>query len=115
MSDKLDPAFLEEIGGMLGQLQAFHKMSVALYEPQVEYIIRNGITDNNQIEHLLDRLIDCAGMCEEGLILFRLLCQYYFPINAEATATYVLSYRDLYDSDEDGEESDESQIKNIRF
>jgi hypothetical protein len=72
MSDEIDPAFFREICGMVEQLQELTKISLAQLEPQVEYIIRNRITDNNEIEHLLDSLLDCAGMSDDGLLLFKL-------------------------------------------
>jgi hypothetical protein len=93
---------------MVEQLQELTKISLAQLEPQVEYIIRNSITDNNEIEHLLDSLLDCAGMSDDGLLLFKRLCRYYFPINEAATADYVYIYRDLYDSAGEDKSAEES-------
>ncbi len=106
MSDEIDPALIQEIGGMFERLQELNKISLAQLEPQVDYVIRNHITDNNQVEHLLDSLIDCAGMSEDGLLLFKRLCRYYYAIDPGTTAQYIHSYRDLYLSD--GEEDDDS-------
>ncbi len=106
MSDEIDPALIQEIGGMFERLQELNKISLAQLEPQVDYVIRNHITDNNQVEHLLDSLIDCAGMSEEGLLVFKRLCRYYFPIDPNTTAEYILLYRELYDSDDGDEDAD---------
>ena len=91
--------YMQEIGGMIKQVQEITKKAVSLIEPQVNAIIRNKMTDNNQIETLLDRLFDYAGMDENGLILFKRLCRYYYGLNPKVTADYIYAYRDLYDSD----------------
>jgi|GEM_PF-3383165 len=36
--------------------------------------------------------------------LRRILCRHYYFIDAEAAADYVLTYRDMWDSEESGEE-----------
>jgi hypothetical protein len=103
MGDDIEPKFLEDIGEMIERIQAITQETTAQIKPKVLYIIRNNINDNNQIERLLDSLLDCAGMCDEGLYLFKRLCRYYYPINPQATAEYVYAYRDLYDSDNEEE------------
>ena len=66
--------------------------------PSVQSIIQSRSRDQRQIEHLLDRLLDCACI-PEGLALFRTLCRYYFTLNPTATASYVGAYRDMWDRD----------------
>ena len=100
MNDDINADFMKDIHEMVTGLQALTKEAVLLIEPQVNNIIRNKIKDSNQIETLLDRLIDYAGMDEKGLCLFKRLCRYYYPINPRVTTDYVYDYRDLYDSDE---------------
>ena len=97
----VDVKFTQEIGGMIKQIQELTKEAVSLVEPDVNYIIRNNITDRKQIEALLDRLLDYAGMDDNALLLFRRLCRHYYFINPRGTAEYVYSYRDMYDSEDD--------------
>jgi hypothetical protein len=99
MDDDVNPKLLKDIGEMIEKIQAITQEATAQLKPQVLYIIRNNITAHNQIERLLDSLLDYAGMCDDGLYLFKRLCRYYYPINPQATAEYVYTYRDLYDSD----------------
>jgi len=106
MGNDIDPKFLNDIGEMIEKIQVITQEATAQIKPQVLYIIRNNITDHNQIERLLDSLLDYAGMCDDGLLLFKRLCRYYYPINQQATAEYVYIYRDLYDSDIEEENED---------
>lgn len=99
MRDNTDSVFFKEIGDMVKQIKILSQESVAIIKPQVENIIGNHIIDEKQIERLLDVLLDQAGMCNDGLMLFKRLCRYYFPINPNATDRYVYAYRDMYDSD----------------
>jgi len=40
---------------------------------------------------------------DEGLVLFKRLCRYYYAINPQVTVEYIGIYRDLYDSEEEGD------------
>lgn len=86
-------------------LNQLHHQMAASYAPLVQGIIRSRTWDHQQIEHLLDRLLDCACI-PDGLALFRSLCRYYFPINPAATASYVHAYRDMWDSEESEKEAE---------
>lgn len=87
-----------ELAATLNQL---HKQMAAAYAPIVHDIVRSRCRDQQQLEHTLDRLLDCACI-PEGLALFKTLCRYYYTLNPAATADYVFAYRDMWDS---GEES----------
>jgi hypothetical protein len=80
-----------------------HQRMIALSAPVVTKMIRSRTRDQPQIEHLLDRLLDCAGS-PDGRDLFRSLCRYYFSINPIATADYIHAYREMWDSEESGKE-----------
>ena len=100
-NNELDPEVKEAIFGMVKQIQEINEIALAGIKPRLDNVIRNRITDNKTIERLLDELLDCAGMSEEGLALFKRLCRYYFRIAPTATAEYIYIYRDLHDSDDD--------------
>ena len=99
MDDNTNADFMQDIRELAKQIKKITKEAVSLIEPQVNKVIRNKIKDNNQIELLLDRLLDYAGMDDDGLILFKRLCRYYYELNPKVTAEYIYFYRDLYDSD----------------
>ena len=91
--------FMREIGDMIEQMQSVVKVAVSEIKSQVDYIIRKRVTDEWQIETLLDRLLDYAGIDDSGLALFKHLCRYYYAINPKATEEYVLTYKDLYEDE----------------
>jgi len=80
-----------------------HHQAAANCAPMVRDMIQSRTQDHQQIEHMLDRLLDCACI-PDGLSLFRSLCRCYFPINPAATANYVNAYREMWDSEESGKE-----------
>ena len=84
-----------ELAATLNQL---HKQMVTECVPIVQDIVRSRSRDQQQIEHTLDRLLDCACI-PEGLALFKSLCRYYYSLNPAATADYVFAYRDMWDSE----------------
>jgi len=101
MMDEISSEIINEMSDMIRQVQSLAKDAVLLIEPQVNQVIRSRVTDSKQIEVLLDKLVDYAGMDQKGLILFKRLCRYYFYIDPESTAEYIDIYRDLYDSVDD--------------
>ena len=101
-NNELDPEVREAIFGMVRQIQELNEIRLAIIKPRLENVIRNRITDRKIVEQLFDELIDCAGLSEEGVELFKRLCRYYFPIDPTATAKHICFYRELYDSN-DGE------------
>ncbi|GAB6057668.1 hypothetical protein [Desulfonatronum parangueonense] len=80
-----------------------HCQAAANCAPMVRDMIRSRTQDRQQIEHMLDRLLDCAYI-PEGLALFRSLCRYYYAMDPAATASYVHAYREMWDSEESGKE-----------
>jgi len=85
---------------LAASLNGIHKQMAATCAPVVQGIIRSRCRDQQQIERLLDRLLDCACI-PEGLALFKSLCRYYYTLNPTATASYVYAYRDMWDSEDD--------------
>ena len=81
------------------ELKELEQRAILVYEPIVNTIISNRSTDVRQIDQMLDGLLDFSG-CDGGLRLFKLLCRYYWQIDQAATASYIHSYRDLWDNEE---------------
>jgi hypothetical protein len=78
------------------------ELAAVQYTPVVESIISSKSRDVHHIKHTLDRLLD-FGFYAPMVELFRRLCRYYYFIDAAAAANYVLTYRDMWDSEEAGE------------
>jgi hypothetical protein len=93
-----------KIMALAEEMQRLAKIAVLQYTPVVESLISSKSRDVHHIEHTLDRLLD-FGFYAPMVELFRRLCRYYYFIDAEAAADYVLTYRDMWDSEEDGEEN----------
>lgn len=89
------------------ELNELEQRAIVVYEPIVNAIVANRCTDVRHIEQTLDGLLDFAGN-DGGLRLFKSLCKYYWQIDQAATASYIHSYRDLWDN----EESDIPQSNN---
>lgn len=70
--------------------------------PEVERIIHADLQDEQEIEHVLDHLLDCA-CTPEGLALFKSLCRHYYTFNPGAAAEYVNSYRQMWEEEAQGD------------
>ena len=51
-------------------------------------------------------ILGYAAHNDEALVLFKRLGRYYYPIDPETTASYVMTYKELYESDNDSEEEE---------
>ena len=54
--------------------------------------------DVQRIEHTLDQLLDVACL-PDGLALFKTLCRHYWTLEPHATASYVQTYREMWDDE----------------
>lgn len=89
-----------EIATLAAKLnELLHKAAQGL-APEVERIIHADLRDEQEIEHALDRLLDCA-CTPEGLALFKSLCRHYYSFNPRAAAEYVNIYREMWDAEGD--------------
>ncbi len=89
---------VDNIGALAAEISGLHKQAIAIYEPEVEAIIRDNIQDAGRIEQTLDGLLDFADD-EDGLLLYRRLCRHYWEIDPAATAEYIHSYRQIWDTE----------------
>ena len=92
-----------QISALAARLNDLHRQRVAALTPIAQDLIQSQVREAQAIEHTLDHLLDCACI-PEGLALFKALCRYYYAINPAATAGYVHAYRDMWDSEEPGNE-----------
>ena len=87
-----------KIRSLAASVHAIHRQRVALLSPIAQALIDTRSRNVKEIEHTLDHLLDCACI-PEGLAIFKALCRYYYTINPAATASYVLAYREMWDSE----------------
>ena len=78
------------------QYQAEHA-----YRPVVDAILRTGNRDTAHIERTLDGLLDFCGH-EPVLAMYKQLCRHYWAIDPSAAADYINSYRERWESAEEG-------------
>ena len=90
--------FIDGIKGLAEQMNQLTKLAHVQYSPVVEDLIKRRCTDENEIEHLLDWILDFAYE-EKMLLLFKKVCRYYYPINPKATEDYINFYREMWDED----------------
>jgi hypothetical protein len=95
-----------ELAPIAAQLHDLQNRAVREYTPIVERMIRSGSRDVHEIEATLDGLLDFACV-PDGLKLFKALCRYYYSIDPVSTASYVQSYRELWDEGEGAGELNE--------
>ena len=81
------------------QIAVLQEQAKREYQPIVNDIIRSGCRDAHKIEQTLDGLVSFAGS-DTCLPLFRRLCRYYWGIDPVAAASHVLTYREMWDSEE---------------
>ncbi len=91
--------FLDSVKGLAASLSDLHRQAARELAPVAKQLVVTRSRDVPRIEHTLDLLLDCA--CHpDGLALFKSLCRHYYSFNPAAAASYVQSYREMWDSDE---------------
>ena len=80
-------------------LQTLHQQAVDTLAPSVQEILRSGSRDAQWIESTLDQLLNHACV-PKGLAHFKALCRHYWPLDPQATASYIHAYREMWDGDD---------------
>jgi hypothetical protein len=89
---------IDSVRPIVMKLNALVKQAVKLYSQVVADIINDESIDENRIEHALDGMLDfCYD--KDMLVLYKMLCRYYYRINPVAVVTYVHGYRDMWDEE----------------
>jgi hypothetical protein len=91
---------IQAIGDLAKVQTQLTRQAERQYASEVEAIRRDQSRDPQRINHILDGILDFCfdpGM----LCLFKKLCHYYFKIDPEATASYVNTYREMWDEIEE--------------
>ena len=80
------------------EMRELAEQGIAESEPVVKGIISSRSEEVGQIERTLDQLLDFCSV-PRGVELFRSLCRYYWHLDREGAAFYVLRYREMWDDD----------------
>ena len=94
----MSEALLENVSALAGQMHDLARQAHPGYAAEVDALIAARSHDARQIERLLDGILD-FGFDAAMLQLFKRLCRYYYNLDPAATADYVHTYRDMWDSD----------------
>ncbi len=90
---------LNAIKALAASLNDLHRQMALAYTPIVQDTIQSGSQNVHEIEHTLDHLLTCAGH-QQGLLLFKALCRYYYGIDPAAAAQHVHFYREWHEDQE---------------
>jgi len=101
-------ALIESLSGAASSLRSLAQQAVVIYENEVSNIIQSKCTDTKEIEQTLEKMLDFC-FDPSMLLVFKKLCRYYFEIDPHATATYIMRYRELWDT-EDKEPADADNL-----
>ena len=93
-----DDELFQSIRGIAQTLQSLNQRAVLEYTPVVQTLVRSRSSDAHHIEQTLDELLGFCGY-EPALALFKELCRHYWAIDPAATAFYVDTYREMWDSE----------------
>jgi len=94
----MSATLLDNVSGLVGQMQGLSRQAHAEYSADVDAIIETRSRDTRRIEHLLDGILD-FGFDDTMVQLFKRLCRYYYTLDPAATASYVHTYREMWDSE----------------
>ncbi len=78
-------------------IQDLQQRAARQYKPVVDGILSTRSRDIPHIENTLDGLLDFCGY-EPVLEMYKQLCRHYWNIDPAATAYYINSYREYWDS-----------------
>lgn len=89
---------VQSIGEIARASRRLARQAEKQYAPEVEDILRTRCRDPRRIEQLLDGMLD-FGFDAAMVRLYKKLCRHYFEIDPTATASYVYTYRDMWDEE----------------
>jgi hypothetical protein len=89
----------DEVLDLVRAIGHIEQRAALQYRPVVDDILRTDCRDAQHIEQTLSILLDFCGD-DDVLMMYRQLCRHYWTIDQAATAFYINSYREIWDSDE---------------
>lgn len=89
----------DEVLDLVRAIGDIEQRAALQYRPVVDDILRTGCRDTQHIERTLSNLLDFSGN-DDVLLMYRQLWWHLWTIDQAATAFYINSYREIWDSDE---------------
>lgn len=95
--------FIAEIDEVVKQIKGLYDLAYTQYSHAVDEVISGRLTDEKQIEHILDGIID-FGDDLRFLELSKRLCRHIYYEYPQLVGSFVHMYRALFEEreDEDG-------------
>lgn len=87
----------KSIDGLAKAINELHHRAVQEYTPVINNILCAHNRDPQHIERTLDGLLDFCGY-QPVFLLYKKLCRHYFDIDPIATADYINTYREIWES-----------------
>ena len=96
---KKEIEFMEEsIKRIFEEIQGLSKVAVVQYGSVVDDILNEKITDEQEIERVMDGMLDFCQF-DEMLLLFKRLCRGLYPQHPQLVQDYISYYREMWDEE----------------
>ena len=100
-----DAAYEEMIRSVGETYMQLCESAYVQYKP-ITHDLCSRMTSEDEVEHTLDWMLDFCGY-EKVLDLFKMICRKYIYIYPQMISSEIQGYREMYDSDENSEETGE--------
>jgi hypothetical protein len=102
-SDKNESKFFSQqldndIKPLFEQLSQLAETAVIQYKPLAEEIISGKITDENEMAHIMDGMLDFCNF-DNMLVLYKKVCRILIYKYPQLVVDYIQAYRDTWDSE----------------
>ncbi|MCL2383686.1 MAG: hypothetical protein FWC79_06115 [Oscillospiraceae bacterium] len=86
----------KELYSLVKKVVEIRDQKYDIVKNEVNYILKNKVKEDMRIQRTLDILFE---FCEEneGLLLYKKLCKYYYDINQIVTIDYIRYYKEEYE------------------
>ena len=91
---------LEDIEMIVGKIKELHDLAYVQYSHLVDVVLEGALTDEKQIEHILDGILD-FGDDLRFLDLSKILCRHIYYQYPQLVGNFVHMYREMFEEKED--------------
>ena len=91
---------IEDVGVIVRKIKELHDLAYVQYSQLVDAVLVGGLTDEKQIEHILDGIID-FGDNLRFLDLSKKLCRHIYYQYPQLVGNFVNMYRMMFEEKED--------------
>ena len=91
---------LEDIEMIVGKIKELHDLAYVQYSHLVDVVLEGALTDEKQIEHILDGILD-FGDDLRFLDLSKKLCRHIYYQYPQLVGNFVHMYRAMFEEKED--------------